>query len=91
MRHYRIVHQAPAHQAGRELGNAFFLGRRRFGDVRIGGKQGDEREAGMAFDPIAVGALGMDGIMTSSHEAAHFGRYANPRGMLRLELGESQF
>ena len=32
-------------------------------------------QAVMAVDPIAVGALGMDGIMTSSHEVAHFVKY----------------
>ena len=29
----------------------------------------------MAFNPIAVGAFGMDGIMTSSHEVTHFVKY----------------
>ena len=42
-------------------------------------------ETDIAFDPIPVGALGMDGIMTAPHEVAHFvkqsGRHANPRGL----------
>ena len=42
-------------------------------------------EADVAFDPIPVGALGMDGIMTSPREIAHFvkqsGRHVNPRGL----------
>ena len=42
-------------------------------------------EADIAFDPIPIGALGMDGTMTSPHEVAHFvkqsGRHANPRGL----------
>ena len=39
----------------------------------------------LASDPIPVGALGVDGIMTSPHEVAHFvkqsGRHTNPRGL----------
>ena len=42
-------------------------------------------EADIAFDPVPVGALGMDGIMTAPHDVAHFvkqtGRHANPRGL----------
>ena len=42
-------------------------------------------ETDIAFDPIPVGAFGMDGIVTSSHEVAHFvkqpGRHVNPRGL----------
>ncbi len=42
-------------------------------------------ETDIAFDPIPVGALGMDGIMTSPHEVSHFveqlGRYTNPRAL----------
>ena len=42
-------------------------------------------EAGIAFDPIAAGAFGMDGIMTPPHDVAHFvkqsGRHVNPRGL----------
>ena len=44
-------------------------------------------EADVALDPIAVGALGMDGIMTAPHEVAHFvkqsGRHTIPRGLGR--------
>ena len=43
-------------------------------------------ETDIAFDPIPVGAFGMDGIMTSPHEVAHLvkqsGRHANPRGLV---------
>ena len=39
----------------------------------------------IAFDPIPVAAFGMDGIVTSPHEVAHFikqsGRHTNPRGL----------
>ena len=42
-------------------------------------------EADIAFDPIPVGTFGMDRIMTSPHEVAHFvkqsGRHVNPRGL----------
>ena len=42
-------------------------------------------ETDMAFDPIPVGAFGMDGIMTSPHETTHLvkqsGRHVNPRGL----------
>ena len=42
-------------------------------------------ETDIAFDPVAIGALGMDGIVTPPHEVAHFvkqsGRHANPRGL----------
>ena len=45
-------------------------------------------EANIASDPIPVGALGVDGIMTAPHEVAHFvkqsGRHTNPR-----ELGHA--
>ena len=42
-------------------------------------------ETDIAFDPIPVGAFGMDGIVTSPHEVAHFvkqsGRHVSPRGL----------
>ena len=42
-------------------------------------------ETDIAFDPIPVGAFGMDGIMTSPHEVAHFvkqfGRHTNLRAL----------
>ena len=42
-------------------------------------------ETDIAFDPIPVGAFGMDGIMPSPHEVAHFvkqsGRHVRPRGL----------
>ena len=42
-------------------------------------------ETDIAFDPIPVGAFGVDGIVTPPHEVAHFvkqsGRHANPRGL----------
>ena len=42
-------------------------------------------ETDIAFDPIVVGAFGVDGIVTPPHEVAHFvrqsGRHTNPRGL----------
>ena len=42
-------------------------------------------ETDIALDPIPVGTLGMDGIVSSPHEVAHFikqsGRHTNPRGL----------
>ena len=42
-------------------------------------------ETDIAFDPIPVGAFGMDGIVTPPHEVTHFvkqsGRHASPRGL----------
>ena len=42
-------------------------------------------ETDIASDPIPAGAFGMDRIMASSHQIAHFvkqsGRHANPRGL----------
>ena len=42
-------------------------------------------ETEIALDPIALGALGMDGIMTSAHDVSHFvelfGRHINPRAL----------
>ena len=44
-------------------------------------------ETDIAFDSIPVGAFGMDGIVTPSHEVAYFvkqsGRHANPQGLGR--------
>ena len=42
-------------------------------------------ETDIVFDPIPVGALGMDGIFTSPHEVSHFveqfGRHTNSRAL----------
>ena len=52
-------------------------------------------ETDIAFDPIPVGAFGMDGIMASPHEVAHFvkqsGRHKkSPRVGSCVELGGSR-